>query len=247
MNEKNIKLTLAYDGTRYHGWQRQKNAATLQESIENKLERMLGTPVTLVASGRTDAGVHALGQVCHFITSSNLSPEIIKKGLNALLPDDILIEDTAYAPLDFHARYHAKKKTYIYKILNRQAPDIFRRAFVWHVPVPLDVDRMVVCLRRLEGTHDFSSFRSSGSGNQNPIRTLFSAEIHETSGGELSFVFEGNGFLRHMVRNMVGTVIQVGLNKMDIDAFDRILLAKDRRKAGVKAPARGLFLVRVTY
>jgi len=247
MNEKNIKLTLAYDGTRYHGWQRQKNAATLQKTIEDKLELMLRKPVTLVASGRTDAGVHALGQVCHFITSSNLTPEMIKKGLNALLPYDILIEDAAYVPLDFHARYHAKRKTYTYKILNRNAPDIFRRAFVWHIPVPLAVDRMSACLKRLEGTHDFSSFRSSGSGNQNPIRTLFLAEIQGSAGGELSFVFEGDGFLRHMVRNMVGTVIQAGLNKMDIEAFERILFAKDRRKAGVKAPARGLFLVRVTY
>ncbi|MDZ7697968.1 MAG: tRNA pseudouridine(38-40) synthase TruA [Deltaproteobacteria bacterium] len=247
MADENIRLTLFYDGTRYHGWQRQKNAVTLQATIEDKLELMLETPVTLIASGRTDAGVHALGQVCHFLTSSTLDPEVIKRGLNALLPDDVFIARAEYVPLDFHARYDVRRKTYEYRIWNRREPDLFRRAFLWHVPVPLSVDRMSRGLTLLEGTHDFSSFRSSGSGNQDPVRTLFSADIHGASGGDVSFIFEGNGFLRHMVRNMVGTLVQVGLNKMDMDTFASILPAKDRRKAGMKAPAKGLFLVRVVY
>lgn len=247
MNEQNIKLTLAYDGTHYHGWQRQTNAITLQQTIEEKLEVMVGEPVTLVASGRTDAGVHALGQVCHFITRSPIPPDAIKKGLNSLLCDDILIKDAQYVPLDFHARYDAKRKTYEYRIVNTPLPDLFRRNFCWHIPVPLNLEAMAQCLSLLKGTHDFSSFRSSGSQNQNPVRTLHVAEVKGVSRGELIVTLEADGFLRHMVRNIVGTLVQAGLNKMDLDAFEGIVSARDRRMAGIKAPAQGLFLIQVTY
>ncbi|MCF8082557.1 MAG: tRNA pseudouridine(38-40) synthase TruA [Deltaproteobacteria bacterium] len=247
MNERNIKLILTYDGTHYHGWQRQKNAVTLQQTVEDRLAVMLGHPVTLIASGRTDAGVHALAQVCHFMTRSRIPAGALKKGLNSLLRDDILIKDVQDVPLDFHARYHVKRKTYEYRILNQPQPDLFRRRFCWHIPVPLNVDAMAQCLSLLEGTHDFSSFRSSGSGNQNPVRTLYAAQVNGASGEDLTIILEADGFLRHMVRNMVGTVVQAGLNRLDVDGFEGIVAAKDRRMAGVKAPARGLFLIRVRY
>lgn len=247
MDARNIKLTLAYDVTWYHGWQRQKNARTLQQTIEEKLQVMLGEPVTLVASGRTDAGVHALGQVCHVITGSDLPPDAIKKGLNAMLPDDIVIRDVRYVPPGFHARYDAKRKTYAYRIVNRSVPDVFTRHFCWHIPTPLNLDAMAQCLSLLKGTHDFSSFRSSGSGNQNPVRTLYMAQVLDIPREYVTITVEADGFLRHMVRNIVGTVVQAGMDKIGLGDFTQVIGARDRRRAGVKAPAQGLFLVRVVY
>jgi tRNA pseudouridine38-40 synthase len=244
---RNIKLVLAYDGSRYHGWQRQPNEITIQEVIEEKIQIMAGEAVTLFASGRTDAGVHAVNQICHFKTRSTIDPKILKKGLNSLLPGDILITDAETVSLDFHARYNAKSKTYEYRLLNREEPDIFQRKYVWHIRMPLDVEEMKKCVTFLLGTHDFSSFKSSGSGNANPVRSVLNAGIFGPEKGYLRFVIEADGFLRHMVRSIVGTLVEAGLGKINSSGFKEIIESKDRSRAGVKAPAQGLFLMEVRY
>jgi len=241
-------MVLSYDGSRYHGWQRQTNGISIQQVIEENLEKMLGPPVRLIASGRTDAGVHAINQVCHFSTHSDLDPAAIKRGLNSLLPDDIHVKAAQYVPAEFHARYSARSKVYEYRILNRKDPDIFLRHYVWHIRMPLDTGQMVKCLNTLKGTHDFSSFRSSGSGNTNPFRTISRAELFGLDSDDiLRIVIEADGFLRHMVRNIVGTLVEAGLGKIDVKGFREILESKDRRSAGMKAPSQGLFLVDVFY
>ncbi len=248
MDEKNIRLVLAYDGREYHGWQRQTNGVTIQEIIEKKLETMFKAKIKLIASGRTDAGVHAMGQVCNFTTRSNIIPDAIKKGLNSLLPDDIQIIQAEYVPPEFHARYSAGSKIYEYSILNRRDPDIFRRHYLWHIRAPLDKENMTECLAILKGNHDFSSFKSTGSNNTNPVRLISRAELHgPDKNGILRIIIEANGFLRHMVRNIVGTVVEAGLGKMNVEEFRAILESKDRQTAGIKAPGQGLFLVKVHY
>jgi tRNA pseudouridine38-40 synthase len=247
MDHKNIRLIVAYDGTRYHGWQRQKNAMTLQEVIEEKLRVMTGESYNLIASGRTDAGVHALNQVCNFLTRSPIPPQSLQKGLNSLLPDDMFIKDAAYVPIHFHSRYSARSKVYEYRLLNSETPDIFQRDFLWQIRPPLNVEAMAVCLSHLMGSHDFSSFQSSGSGNIDPVRSVLKAEVIGPENGCLRIVIEADGFLRHMVRNIVGTLVEVGLGKISTRRFKEIASLKDRRLAGVKAPPQGLFLVEVRY
>jgi len=247
MDDKNTKLILAYDGSSYHGWQRQKNGVTIQSVIEEKIEIMVGEPVKLIASGRTDAGVHAINQVCNFATRSKIGLQEMKRGLNSLLPDDIFVKNAEYVPLDFHARYNVKSKTYEYRILNREDPDLFLRHYVWHIRVPLNLKEISKCLAVLTGRHDFSAFRSSGSGNLDPVRTVLRAGLNGPEEGMLRFVIEADGFLRHMVRNIVGSVVDVGLGKTDVAGFKEILESKDRRMAGIKAPPQGLFLMNVEY
>lgn len=247
VKNKNIKLVLVYDGSHYHGWQRQKNALSVQEVIEEKIQMMVQEPIKLIASGRTDAGVHALGQVCNFVTRSAIAPERIKQGLNSLLPRDILVKAAESVPLEFHARYQAKCKTYEYRILNRKEPDVFQRNYVWHIAMPLALEEMTACLRFVLGRNDFTSFRSSGSGNMDPIRSVMQAELRGSEGGLVRLIIEADGFLRHMVRNMVGTVAEVGLGKINVEDFRKILASKDRQCAGIKAPPQGLFLINVQY
>jgi len=247
VEKKNIKLILAYDGSLYHGWQRQIGAPTLQGIIEEKLHIITRESVTLIASGRTDAGVHALHQVCNFTTKTKIAPSELKRGLNALLPDDILIKHVEYVPLDFHAMYNTRSKTYEYRILNQREPDIFLRSYTWHLERDLDLEEMRRCISSLRGRHDFSCFRSSGSGNTNPIREMMRAELHGPDEWLVRFVFEADGFLRHMVRNIVGTVVEVGQGKRGFDEFWEIFQARDRCKAGTKAPPQGLFLTKVDY
>lgn len=245
--EKNIRMVLEYEGSGYHGWQRQKGVPTIQGIIEDRIQVITGEPVSLHSSGRTDAGVHALNQVCNFRTRTHIDPKLIQRGLNSLLPNDIFIKSAEWAPTDFHSRYSAKGKTYEYRLLNRPQPDVFLRSYVWHIKKELDLERMAESVSLLTGEHDFSSFKSSGSGNVNPVREIFSAQLLSFEKGLLSFVFEANGFLRHMVRNIVGTVVEVGLEKIDCKDFIQIFHSRDRRKAGPKAPPQGLFLTMVHY
>lgn len=248
VDRRNIKMVLAYDGTRYHGWQWQKNAITIQAIVEEKIQVLTREHVAVIASGRTDTGVHALHQVCHFLTHTDMDPESIRKGLNSLLPEDIFVRHAEQAPLDFHARYSVKSKTYEYRILNREQPDLFLRHYAWHVARKLDVAVMKACVSLLRGRHDFSSFKSARSDNLNPVREMIRAELHGPSDeGLIRFVFEADGFLRHMVRNIVGTIVEVGSGRISPDELMEILEAKDRKRAGVKAPPQGLFLSMVRY
>jgi len=247
MEKKNIRLTIAYDGSRYSGWQRQKVAPTIQAVLEEKIGMMVAEPVTLLASGRTDAGVHALNQVCNFVTHSSIDPERIQRGLNSLLPADICVRGAEYVKLDFHSRFSARSKIYEYRLLNQRQPDVFLRSFTWHVGTRLKLAEMRDCVEWLRGEHDFTSFRSSGSGNTNPIRTMMRSELCDAEEGLLRFIFEADGFLRHMVRNIVGTVVAAGRGKIDVREFIRIVEAKDRGQAGIKAPAQGLFLTEVRF
>jgi len=245
--KKNIRMVVQYDGTRYHGWQRQREDPTIQGVIEEKIGIVTREPVTLIGAGRTDAGVHALHQVCHFLTETTIAPPSLRRGLNSLLPADIRIRDAEYAPPDFHARYSAKSKTYEYRVLNRREPDPFLRFYTWHVPSPLELSEMEGCLPHLSGRHDFSSFMSTGSRTRDPVREMMRAELHRSGDGLLVFVLEADGFLRHMVRNIVGTVVEVGKKRWDSEQFLRIFQAGDRCAAGVRAPAQGLFLKMVSY
>jgi tRNA pseudouridine38-40 synthase len=247
VDEKNIKLVLAYDGTRYHGWQRQVNGLSIQQVVEEKIATMAGGPVRLHASGRTDAGVHALGQVCHFPYRGRLTPAEFRRGLNSMLPEDIFVVEASSVSPEFHSRHSAKAKTYEYRILNTTEPDIFLRHYVWHISRPLDNGAISQCLARITGRRNFSSFQSAGSSVSNPIRTMHRAEIQRGPGGAIRMIFEADGFLRHMVRNIVGTVVEAGAGKIGPEAFSDILDTCDRSAAGVKAPACGLFLVKVTY
>ncbi|MEW6669463.1 MAG: tRNA pseudouridine(38-40) synthase TruA [Thermodesulfobacteriota bacterium] len=245
--KRNIRLVLQYDGSRYHGWQRQKGDLTVQELLEEKIRLITGESVTVAASGRTDAGVHALHQVCSFLTRSRLDPQSFHRALNSLLPPDIHIDLAEAVPLEFHARYSARSKIYEYRVLNRPEPDPFLRAYTWHVPSVLDLSEMERCLPFLLGMQDFSSFMGSGSTVTDPVREMKRAEMKRSEDGLLLFLFEADGFLRHMVRNIVGTLVEVGKGKRDSLEFQKILQARDRRSAGITAPAHGLFLKRVRY
>lgn len=245
--KKNIRLILGYDGTGYHGWQRQKNGITIQEVLENNLSLILCEPILLIGSGRTDAGVHALHQVCNFTTASDIAPEILKRGLNSLLGDDISILKAEHVPAGFHSRYSAKSKTYEYRIWNKREKNIFLRHYTWHVRETLEIEKMKQCLNLLMGRHDFSSFKSTGSDNKDPVRDMIRAEISHNEEGFVTFVFEADGFLRHMVRNIVGTIMDVGTGKTGLNEFREIFSSLDRKKAGFKAPPQGLFLTMVNY
>lgn len=245
--KKNIKMILKYDGTEYHGWQRQKNDRTIQAVLEEKIGIITKEQITLIGSGRTDTGVHALHQVCNFHTNSKIDPESLRQGLNSLLPDDIYIKSIEYVSPEFHSRYSVKSKVYEYRIWNRPAPNIFLRNYTWHVKEALRLDEMAKCMDILTGNHDFSAFKSSGSGNINPVRNMINTEIQDEHDGLVLFRFESEGFLRHMVRNIVGTLMEVGRGKMAQKEFEEIFQSKDRQKAGIKAPPQGLFLMMVSY
>lgn len=244
---RRLRLTLAYDGGRYHGWQRQENASTVQGVLEETIALITREPVRVVGSGRTDAGVHARAQVCHVNLGSRIPVEGLRRGLNALLPPDIHVLGIAEAPPDFHARYGARCKLYEYRIWNHAEPDVFERRYAWHVRRPLDTAAMEAALGVLVGTHDFRSFQSAGSETRSPVRTVYGAWLRQPAPHRIRIRLEADGFLRHMVRNIVGTLVDVGLAKLGLAEFRNIFEARDRRQAGIRAPAHGLFLMRVSY
>ena len=244
---KTYKLIMEYDGTAYHGWQIQAGDVTLQETIEKALSQMTKEPVRVEGSGRTDAGVHALGQVASFKTESRIPAEGFLAGLNSLLPDDIVILDCEKVSDDFHARFSAKTKTYQYRIYNQQIPLAVGRQYAWHIRKPLNIDAMNQAAGHIIGTHDFKSFEGTGSPKAHTVRTVVHAIVEKTSEGFVLFEITADGFLRYMVRNLVGTLVDVGMGKTTPDEFKQILKAKNRDRAGATAPARGLFLVAVGY
>ncbi len=244
----NFKLTIEYDGTRYSGWQRQTEPPTIQAEIEKALATMTRTAVTLLGAGRTDAGVHALGQVANFRCDTRLEPDQILKGLNSLLPPDIAILECRHAPEDFHARFSAKSKRYRYRVLNRKIRSAVDRHTCWFVHTPLDLAAMQQAAGRLIGRRDFKAFESAGSPRAHTVRQVTAAEwVQDRQSGLLVFQVEADGFLRCMVRNIVGTLVNVGRGKIDPASIETILASCDRRTAGPTAPARGLFLVEVLY
>ncbi|MCI0468709.1 MAG: tRNA pseudouridine(38-40) synthase TruA [Nitrospirae bacterium] len=254
---RNIKLTLQFDGTEYNGWQVQPEGVTIQGVIQKAIMAITNKDSKLIGAGRTDAGVHAIAQTASFKTESKLHPDIIKRALNANLPDDIGITDCCCAADDFHPRYDAKSKIYFYLISNSRDASPFLYRYVCRLPHTLNLSTMSAAIEHLRGRHDFSSFRASGCGAAHPIRTITDISIEKFSdlnffgcvieGDFLKIRIEGNAFLRHMVRNIVGTLIEIGKGKFDSEEMASILNAKDRQLAGPTADARGLFLERINY
>ena len=244
---KTFKLLIEYDGTEFHGWQRQRRERSVQAEIEAALSTMTRQKVVVHGSGRTDAGVHALGQVASFVCETRISARELLKGLNGLLPKDIAILECRETAGDFHARYRAKSKVYRYCILNRPLPAAIGRRFCWHVRKPLDMDAMARGTGQLLGTHDFSSFEASGSPRSHSRRTVITAAWKKETPDQLYFEIEADGFLRGMVRNIVGTLVEVGAGKRSAEDIEALLSAADRSLAGPTAPPHGLFLVEVRY
>jgi tRNA pseudouridine38-40 synthase len=242
----NIKLTIEYDGTNYHGWQVQATGETVQAVLERALSTFFGKPIRLTGSGRTDAGVHALGQVASFFCDREPDLHRLQRGLNALTADDITIKAVEIVPDAFDARRDGRSRVYEYRILNRPSPSPFCLKYAWHVHDPLDVAAMQEAIRCLEGEHDFSSFQAAGCDAAHPVRTVYRVSLEERN-ELLVFTIEATAFLRHMVRNIVGSLVEVGKGQRGLDSFAELLKARDRIKAGPTAPAQGLFLMEVKY
>ncbi len=243
---RRLKLLLEYSGTRYHGWQWQPNTLTIQGTLEACLAHITNGPARLHAAGRTDAGVHALGQVAHFDTASTIALPALVRGANSLLPEDIVVRQAEEVPADFHARYAARRKTYAYVVHNHSIPSALRAPYAWHVPQALDLTAMRAAASVLLGHHDFSAFRAAACAARSPWRQLFRLRLTRYA-ERLVFVLCADGFLQHMARNIVGTLVAVGRGQIAADAMPTILQCGQRQYAGPTAPAHGLFLVRVVY
>ncbi len=246
METRNLKLTLEYDGENYHGWQRQPRVTTIQGIIEEALAKVFQKKISLIGAGRTDAGVHARGQVANFKTKSNLPLKNLKAALNSLLPEDIVVKHAVHVSTDFHARYDARSKLYRYTILNSSLPSPLLRKYVYFFPYPLDIKEMKRAAKFLAGRHDFSSFRGAGITRGNHIRKVNLLRVSAEK--EIIYLdMEADGFLYNMVRIIAGTLLDAGRGKITAGEVKKILKAKDRRQAGPTLPARGLCLLRVKY
>ena len=243
---KNIKLTIEYDGTAYHGWQHQPRHISIQQAVKEKIEIIAKEKINLIGASRTDAGVHALAQAANFKTKSRMNKGEWQRALNSLLPSDIVIKKAEIVSPDFHARFSAKGKIYKYLILNQPVPSALYRNHAWHIPYPLNLTEMRKAAKFLIGRHDFSSFRASSCSAENPVRRIKRLAITKKD-GFIQFTIEADAFLHHMVRNIIGTLIAVGIGKLTPDKTGSILKAKDRRLAGKTAPPHGLYLVKVIY
>ncbi len=271
---RNIKLTLQYDGTNYNGWQiqpseisdfrfqisdykKQKSIITIQGVIQDAIKKITGEDVKVIGAGRTDAGVHAIEQAASFKTLSTMQADIIQRALNANLSDDIRALEAKDVKIDFHPRYDAKSKIYFYVISNSCCISPFLCRYAWNIGHKLDLDAMRRAIEPLKGRHDFSAFRASGCGAKNSARTILDVSVEKIEhldfmSARLSGVFfkiriEADAFLRHMVRNIAGTIVEAGKRKIKSEDIEGIMLSKDRKNAGAAAPAKGLFLERVNY
>jgi tRNA pseudouridine38-40 synthase len=255
MGQKNIRLLIAYDGTNFSGWQRQRNSITIQGLIEEKLTIITQEKAVVNGAGRTDAGVHALGMVANFQTRAAMTARSFQNALNSMLPVAIRILDAVAVEPDFHARYRAIGKTYRYDFFTGSIQQPEERLYRTHVPCPFAADRVVASLESLVGSHDFSSFEATGSRDRSrttgmgAVRTLSEARCAADPARpeHFSFFFSGNGFLRHMVRNLAGTLFPVGAGRISQTEFTAIMAARNRQLAGPTAPACGLFLEQVHY
>ena len=241
-----LKLTIAYDGSAYHGWQIQPNGITVQETLQQALVTMTGESLTVYGSGRTDAGVHAWGQVAHIKTVTAIPLTGLWRGLNALLPDDIVIRSLEVVAADFHARKSARAKTYLYRIDNGLQPNPLTRLYSWHIRKPLDVSAISKAAALLQGTHDCLSFKAADGETKTSVRTINNIRVWKR-GRYLFIMIKANGFLKNMVRIIVGTLMGIGAGKSDWQSLAAILAVKDRRMAGITAPAKGLILRTVYY
>jgi tRNA pseudouridine38-40 synthase len=245
MNRQNLRLTLAFDGTEYHGWQMQSNLPTVQGCLSEAIFKVTQEHVTLSGSGRTDAGTHARGLVANFLTGSRIAPAQLARALNSLLPYDIRVLSARRAALDFHARKNASSKIYRYQVyLGPVMPPHLIREY-YHFPCPVDVSKMERAACQFLGEHDFTSFAKTNSFT-NAVRRIFHCDLKK-KGRRLFLTVEGNGFLHHMVRNMAGTLLDVGRNTISMDEFQELFTKKDRNLAGFTAPAHGLVLLKVKY
>jgi tRNA pseudouridine38-40 synthase len=246
-------MVIGYDGSEYCGWQRQNNGPSIQGEIETLLARMTREEIFLHGAGRTDAGVHADGMVAHFHTAARILPADFRRGLNAMLPGAIRIFAADDVAASFHARFSAIGKEYRYEIFHGPIHPPRLRRYSLHVPGSLDLERISNCLGLLQGTHDFSSFENAGTRDKNrvtgrgAVRTIHAACLVSDGGNGLTLHFHGDGFLRNMIRNLVGTVLEAGRGKISPQEFAAILTARDRAAAGPTAPAHGLCLTRVLY
>ena len=241
-----VRLVLEYDGSRYAGWQRQPDQTTIQETVETALLQLTQETVPVIGAGRTDAGVHALGQVASFRIQRQWTPREWLRGLNARLPEDIAVRSAAIASDDFHARYAARGKLYEYRILNRGERPAIDRTYLWHIHKPLDETAMKRAATHLVGSHDFSSFEGTLTDNEDPICDLRQLSL-ERHGDMMTIHAYADRFLKHMVRAIVGTLVEVGHGKRAPEALATVLTARDRTAAGRTAPPHGLFLLRVDY
>jgi len=243
---RNIKLIIEYDGTNYHGWQRQKNALTVQGVIEDAIFSLTKEKVSLIGASRTDEGVHALGQVANFYTNSKIPPEMFSYALNSVLPDDIVIKESSEVDYNFHSRYLAKGKKYRYIIYNHKHPSALLKNYSMHVPYELNFEEMAKASQFFKGKYDFTSFKASGSSAKTSIRTIWETSLVKKD-NLIIFEICGDGFLYNMVRIIAGTLIDVGLGKITSEDIISIIEAKDRNKAGKTAPPQGLYLVEIYY
>jgi tRNA pseudouridine38-40 synthase len=244
---RNIQLIIEYDGTAYCGWQRQKNGLSIQQVLEESIGRMTGEESRVIGSGRTDAGVHALGQIAHFHTDSRLGERNFLMGINSLLPADIAVREVREVDPAFHACFDVKSKVYIYRICNRPVRPALERRYAWFIWTPLDLQKIEGALDLFRGTHDFTSFCSTHTDSRDHVRTILDIAVGKDEKGIIQFSLEADGFLRYMARTIVGALVDIGRGRRSREDLAGILAAKDRRKAGFTAPPQGLFLKEVRY
>jgi len=244
---RNIKIIIEYEGSNYFGWQKQPEGPTIQETIENALEKITGESIALLGSGRTDSGVHARGQVASFKTESHIKATEFQMGLNSTLPKDITILDAQEVDQDFHAQFSTRSKVYNYQILNRTHPSALLRKRSWYIPAPLDIDQMKKSAEYLIGEHDFKAFAQSGTEVRTTVRTVLRAHIEQKDNNIIEFNIEATGFLKRMVRLITGTMVQVGKGRITPLDFSKILDSGEKTKFVYAAPAHGLYLQEVKY
>ncbi len=244
---RNIKLTIEYDGKNFPGWQSQPGKVSIQSEIENAINKITGEEIQLIGSGRTDAGVHALGQVANFHTNTNIPINQIPYAINSKLSKSIVVKKAEEVDERFHSRYNCKQKTYRYIINNAEFPSAINRYREFHMPYKLDIEKMKKAIKFFEGEHDFAGFKSSGgSEKKSTVRNLTNCELL-VDGDRIIIELTGNGFLYNMVRIISGTIVDIGLGKILVENIEEIILSKDRTKAGKTLPPHGLYLVKVEY
>lgn len=243
---RNIKLTIEYDGSGFNGWQKQEGQRTVQEEVEKAINKTTGEDVKLIASGRTDTGVHAYGQVANFLTGCTIPGDRFLYAVNDRLPDDIAVKSSEEVPRSFHSRFSAHRKTYRYVILNEEIRSPIYRKHAYHVKNELDFKSMKKAVKHFVGRQDFSSFVANRSNKEKNIRTVYSTRIRK-NGNFIEFEIEGNGFLHNMVRIIAGTLVEVGHGKRSPDSIPELIGCKDRHRSGHTAPAEGLYLLKVFY